>query len=318
MPAKRTRPSFLGSTATASCLPHYSTRDVTVTNLKLFSTALLLLLTVSLRAAEPFFFIQVTDPQLGMFSDNKDFAQETANLELAVATINRLHPAFVVVSGDVLNKPGDAAQTSEYHRIISRVNPAIPVYPVAGNHDIGNLPTPADIAVYTNHFGPDHYTFRHQGFIGIVLNSVVIHSPQQTTNQLIAQEDWLQAELKNARSNGARHVVIFAHHPWFLKTAQEPDEYFNIPGERRTRYLAWFREAGVKYLFSGHTHQDVVALDAGFEAIATGPVGKPLGKGKSGLRIVIVRDGEIEHQFYHFGELPNRVDLLAPKRSTAL
>jgi serine/threonine-protein phosphatase CPPED1 len=278
-------------------------------NLKVSGAALLLLVSASLPAAEPFFFIQVTDPQFGMFAENKDFAQETANFELAVATINRLHPAFVVVSGDVLNKPGDAAQINEYHRIISRVNPVIPVYPVVGNHDIGNVPTPADIAVYTNHFGPDHYTFQHQGFVGIVLNSVVIHSPQQTTNQLVSQERWLQAELKNARGNGARHVVIFAHHPWFLKTAAEPDEYFNIPSERRARYLAWFREAGVKYLFSGHTHQDLVARDAGFEAIATGPVGKPLGKGKSGLRIVIVRDGELEHRFYDFGELPNRIDL---------
>jgi len=278
-------------------------------NLKKPGAALLLLVSASLPAAEPFFFIQVTDPQFGMFSDNKDFAQETANFELAVATVNRLRPAFVVVSGDMLNKPGDAAQIAEYQRIIRRVNPAIPVYPVAGNHDIGSVPTPADIAVYTNHFGPDHYTFRHQGLVGIVLNSVVIHSPQQTTNQLVAQERWLQAELKNARGSGARHVVIFGHHPWFLKTAREPDEYFNVPGERRARYLAWFREAGVKYLFSGHYHRDLVARDAGFEAVATGPIGKPLGEGKSGLRIVIVRDADLEHRFYHFGELPNRIDL---------
>jgi len=278
-------------------------------NLKTSGAALLLLVAASLPAAEPFFFIQVTDPQFGMFTENKDFAQETANFELAVATINRLRPAFVVVSGDMLNKPGAAAQIAEYQRIIRRVNPAIPVYPVAGNHDIGNVPTPADIAAYTNHFGPDHYTFRHQGFVGIVLNSVVIHSPQQTPDELAAQERWLQAELQNARRNGARHVVIFGHHPWFLKTAQEPDEYFNIPGERRARYLGWFREAGVKYLISGHYHRDLVVRDAGFEAIVTGPVGRPLGEGKSGLRVVIVRDAGLEHRFYHFGEIPNHIDL---------
>ena len=39
--------------------------------------------------AEPFFFFQLSDPQFGMFTDNKDFAQETANFEFAVATINR-------------------------------------------------------------------------------------------------------------------------------------------------------------------------------------------------------------------------------------
>ena len=277
--------------------------------LRLLSMALALFVSASLPAAEPFFFIQLADPQLGMFADNKDFAQETANLEFAVATINRLHPAFVVISGDLVNKPGDSAQIREYDRIISRVNPAIPVYPVVGNHDIGNVPSPTDIAVYTNHFGPDHYRFQHQRFLGIVLNSVIIHSPQQTTNQLAEQERWLEAELKQAHLDNDRQIVIFAHHPWFLKTADEPDQYFNIPKERRTRYLDWFREAGVKCLFSGHYHQDAVARDANLEAVVTGPVGKPLGKCRSGLRLVIVRDTKIEHRYYDFGELPNRVDL---------
>ena len=61
-----------------------------------------------LHAAPPFFFIQLTDPQLGMFTDNKDFVQETANFEFAVAAVNRLKPAFVVITGDLVNKPGDA------------------------------------------------------------------------------------------------------------------------------------------------------------------------------------------------------------------
>jgi len=279
----------------------------------------LFLASVGLPAAEPFFFIQITDPQFGMFTENKEFAQETASLELAVATINRLHPAFVVMSGDVLNKPGDAAQTAEYHRIISRVTRGIPVYPVVGNHDIGNTPSPADIATYTNNFGPDHYTFRHERFVGIVLNSVIIYTPDRAKAQFAEQERWLQTELKAARDQKAQQIVIFAHHPWFLKKAKEADEYFNIPGDRRARYLGWFHDAGAKYLISGHYHQDLVASDAGFESIATGPVGKPLGKGKSGLRIVIVRDSGIEHRFYHFGELPNTVDLTTakPKRRAA-
>ncbi|HNQ87030.1 MAG TPA: metallophosphoesterase [Verrucomicrobiota bacterium] len=278
-------------------------------NTRSFAAALWLAAATSLSAAEPFFFIQLADPQLGMFSDNRDFAQETANLEFAVATINRLRPAFVVVSGDLVNKPGDTRQIREYRRIMKRVDHRIPVYPVAGNHDVGNAPAPADLATYTRRFGPDHYVFRHRGFTGIVLNSVVIHSPQQATNQLAEQEVWLRSELERVRDRGATHLVVFAHHPWFLKAADEPDEYFNIPGARRVRYLGWFREAGVRYLFSGHYHRNAVARDGDLEAVTTGPVGKPLGGGQSGLRIVIVRDSGLEHRFYPFGELPHRVDL---------
>jgi len=260
-------------------------------------------------AAEPFFFIQLSDPQLGMSTDNQDFAQETANFEFAVATVNRLRPAFVVITGDLVHQPGDAAQIAEYQRILRRVDSTIPVYNVAGNHDIENVPTPVRIAAYTNQFGPDHYTFRHGGFVGIVLDSGVIHSPQQTTNRLAAQERWLRAELEHAHRSRAQHIAIFAHHPWFLKVADEPDEYFNIPRERRAAYLTLFHEFGVKYLFSGHYHRNAVARDGDHEAVTTGPVGKPLGEGKSGLRVVIVRDDQIEHRYHDFGELPNRIDL---------
>ena len=264
-------------------------------------------------AAEPFFFIQLTDPQFGMFTGNKDFAQETANFEFAVATVNRLRPKFVVITGDLVNKPGDAAQIAEFKRIAAKVDPSIPVHNVAGNHDVENVPTPELIAAYTNGFGPDRYVFRHGGLVGLVLNSTVIHSPQKTTNEYAAQEQWLRTELERAREDAAQHIVIFQHHPWFLKTADEADEYFNIPKERRAPHLALFREFGVKYLFSGHYHRNAVARDGDLEAVTTGPVGQPLGGDKSGLRVVIVRDSGLEHRYYNFGELPAKIDLAPPK-----
>lgn len=264
-------------------------------------------------AAEPFFFIQLSDPQFGMFTGNKDFAQETANFEFAVATVNRLRPKFVVITGDLVNKPGDAAQIAEFKRIAAKVDASIPVYNVAGNHDVENVPTPEMIATYTNGFGPDRYAFWQRGFVGLVLNSSVIHSPQQTTNEYAAQEQWLRAELERSRQDGAQYIVVFQHHPWFLKSADEPDQYFNIPTERRAPHLALFREFGVKHLFSGHYHRNAVARDGDLEAVTTGPVGQPQGGDKSGLRVVIVRDGGLEHSYYHFGELPTHIDLGPPR-----
>ena len=261
------------------------------------------------RAADPFFFIQLSDPQFGMFANNKDFVQETANAEFAVASINRLKPAFVVITGDLVNKPGDSAQITEFHRIFGKIDRRIPVYNVVGNHDIENVPTPDTISTFTNSFGRDFYAFRHDGFVGIVLNSIVIHSPQQTTNHLQQQERWLRAELEHARDDGAQRIVVFQHHPWFLKTADEPDQYFNIPRERREHYLGIFREFGIKYLFSGHYHRNAVAREGDLEAVTTGPVGMPQGGDNSGMRIVIVRDNRLEHRYYHFGEIPNRIDL---------
>lgn len=266
----------------------------------------------SARAAEPFFFIQLSDPQFGMFTENTNFTQETANFEFAVATVNRLKPAFVIVTGDLVNRPGDTGQITEYRRILSKLDKSIPVYDVAGNHDVENVPTPESIAAYTNRFGPDYYTFRHGGFVGVVLNSSVIHSPQKALSHLETQERWLVAELEKARAEKARHIVVFQHHPWCLSSANETNQYFNIPIERRSRYFALFHKYGVNYAFCGHYHRNAFARDGKLEIVTTGPVGKPLGKDASGIRVAIVRDERIEHRYYEFGQIPNQIDLTPP------
>lgn len=279
----------------------------------LFLVAFLVALAGRISAASaPFFFVQLSDPQLGMFTDNRDFAQDAANFEFAVTAVNRLKPAFVVITGDLVNKPGDAAQIAEYRRIVARIDPSIPVYNIAGNHDVENVPTPQSLETYSRVFGPDRYTFTHSGLVGIVLNSSVIHSPDRTPEQLAEQEKWLRAELTKARASGARHIVVFQHHPWFIQNAGEADQYFNIPIARRAAYLALFREFGVRYLFCGHYHRNAEGRDGTLENITSGPVGKPLGGAKSGIRVAIVRDDRIEHRYYELGELPVKVEFDPP------
>jgi serine/threonine-protein phosphatase CPPED1 len=272
---------------------------------------LALLLAVSAGWAEekPFFFVQLADPQFGMFTNNRDFEQETANFEFVVATINRVKPAFVVVCGDLVHKPDDAAQIAEYKRIVAKVDPAVLVYDVAGNHDVENEPTPQSLAAYRAKFGRDYYSFRYGNMAGIVLNSSIIHSPQHVPNELEQQEVWLRAELERARSEGVRHLVIFQHHPWFLSEPGEKDQYFNIPLERRTRYLELFQQYGVTHVFAGHYHRNALGRDGSLEMVTSEPVGRPLGKDGSGIRVVTVRDSGIEHRYYELGFLPSRVVL---------
>ena len=173
-----------------------------------------------------------------------------------------------------------------------------------------NEPTPASVAAYVKHFGRDYFSFRSGSLAGIVLNSSLIHSPGKAPALYDAQAAWLREELARLRASDARHRVVFQHHPWFLREAAEPDEYFNIPLERRSLYLSLFREAGVKYLFSGHYHRNASGKAGDIEMITSGPVGMPLGQGThSGLRVVIVRDSGLTHRYYSFGELPNHIDL---------
>jgi 3',5'-cyclic AMP phosphodiesterase CpdA len=253
-------------------------------------------------------FVQLSDPQLGMFTADRDFAQETANFGFAIANINRWKPAFVVITGDLINKTGDPAQLKEYARLRATIAKDIPVYEMPGNHDVENAPTPATVAAYRAAHGPDHYAFTYQNLVGIVLDSTLIHTPDKAAAEAASQRAWLDAELARARRSGASHIVIFQHHPWFLENADEPDQYFNIPLVRRTPLLREFLDSGVTMLVSGHYHRSAVARDGSIEAVTTGPVGMPLGGARSGLRIFLVNGAELTHRYFEFGELPTTLD----------
>jgi hypothetical protein len=41
-------------------------------------------------------FIQMSDPQFGMYTKNANFEHETVNFEFAIVSANRLKPMFVV------------------------------------------------------------------------------------------------------------------------------------------------------------------------------------------------------------------------------
>ena len=255
-------------------------------------------------AQAPFFFLQASDPQFGMYTDNRDFAQETANWEFVIANANRLRPAFLVVTGDLTNKPRDAAQIAEYVRINSKLDKSIHLYSVAGNHDVGNDPTEDLLTAYRHSYGPDYYSFREGPVYGIVLDSSLLKSPERVPEEAAKQEAWLEQELVKARAASAM-PVIFQHIPFFLEQAEEPDQYFNIPLATRRRVLALLKKSGVHYVFAGHYHRNSHGKDGDLEMITTGPAGMPIGPDPSGLRIVEVKNGGLLQDYYSLGRLPN-------------
>ena len=111
-----------------------------------------------------FFFIQMSDTQLGMaatlggvdnpkraemldrglcpplFEETQGFAFETDHCEKAAAAVNRLRPAFVVVTGDLVQDPCDEEQVTEFRRFAGLFDDDIPVHLAPGNCDVGNTP----------------------------------------------------------------------------------------------------------------------------------------------------------------------------------
>jgi 3',5'-cyclic AMP phosphodiesterase CpdA len=68
-----------------------------------------------------------------------------------------------------------------------------------------------------------------------------------------AQWDFVEAQLVAARAAQQKPVFVM-HHPPFITTEDEPDQYFNWPAVPRARLLALAREHGVRLFLCGHTH----------------------------------------------------------------
>lgn len=254
-----------------------------------------------------FYFIQMSDPQFGMFNENKSFEKETLNFRKAITEANRLKPAFVVVTGDLINLAFDTAQIAEYKKVSQELDPNIPLYNAAGNHDVGNTPNPENIATYRKEFGADYYTFNYQSMLGIVLNSVYLHSPQNVPSQAQEQEKWLLKTLEEARNKRYIHIIVFLHHPFFLKQPDEADEYFNIPKSTRKKYMDIFKANSIRYVFAGHYHRNAFGMDGDIEMVTTGPVGKPLGNDISGFSIISINGTKITHRYYSLDSIPVRI-----------
>lgn len=261
------------------------------------------------RWTGPFFFVQAADPQFGMM----DPEQERKNAERAVEHINRLKPKFAILCGDLVNPPpgqkGYEEKVTEFKRIFGKVDPAIPLLLVPGNHDVGNKPTPESLKTYRRDFGEDYYAFWAAGVRGIVLNSTLYHDPSGAPEAQARQEEWLARRIEEATREKPRHLLVFQHHAWFLNRPDEKDGYFNLPLARRGPALAAFKDAGVRAVFAGHYHGNAHGRDGDLEMITTGPIGKPLRKDPSGLRIVEVYEDRLRHAYYGLDEVPASVEL---------
>jgi 3',5'-cyclic AMP phosphodiesterase CpdA len=256
-----------------------------------------------------FFFIQMADTQFGFFEDNRSFEKETINFEKAIAAANRLKPEFVVVCGDLVNKPGDDKQVAEYKRIASKLAPAVRLYNVAGNHDVENIPNPASLKYYRENFGRDYYSFEAGHLVGIVLNSSLMRDGDSAKAEAVEQDRWLKAELEKAGTSKEKMIMIFQHHSYFLENPDEKDGYFNFPGPKRRQYLELFHQYDVKFIFAGHYHRNANGRDGDLQMVTTGPVGRPLGLDPSGFRIVTVDSGIVKHKYYSLDNLPEMVEV---------
>ncbi len=267
---------------------------------------------------DPFFFIQLSDPQLGLMaatgrvSPEVGLAPEVALFEQAIEETNHLKPDFVVVTGDMGQTNMDPVEIAEVKRIAEGLDPTIPIHWAPGNRDTtfdGDTAVPELLDRYRAEFGPDYYGFTHKGVGFIVLSSSVIYDPSEVTGEWEDQLAFVEAELAASVQRGDKMRVVFSHHPLFTTHPDDEDSRLHLPTARREPLLDLFRTHCVSAVFSGHLHRNKYAQDGDMAMVITSAVGVQMGDDGSGYRVVKVHQDRIEHDYYPFGSGPERVDL---------
>ncbi len=265
-------------------------------------------------SAMPFFFIQLSDPQFGLFeargaAPGDGTFPETALYETAISAANRLRPAFVIVTGDLVQDSNSDEQHAELMRITGQLDNDIPIYFTTGNCDVGNTPTAESLRIYRSKFGDENYSFDAGGSHFVVLNSSVCLDPSEVPEEWDSLVKFLRNDL-DAHSADSHRTIVFMHHPLFSKSADEPDDgMMIIPRERRRIILDLLRKHKTSGVFAGHWHRNNYAADGDMLMVISGPVGFPLGDDPSGLRIVKIYDDRVDHQYFGMDDVPISVDL---------
>lgn len=238
--------------------------------------------------------------KVAMVPEVEGFEWDAARYREAIAAANRERPAFVVLGGDMVEDQSDPDQLAELMSITSELDPSVPMRWVAGNHDAagdGVVPSPQSVEWYRSTFGPDAYSFDHGDAAFVVVDSTVLQHPEKVPGEPDRSLAQLEESLSGARRRGARHIVVFSHHPPFLEHPDEPDSYWNLPSGTRRRVVDILHRHGVRLVLSGHLHRNNTASDGGLSVVASGAVGFPLGDDPPGYRSVTVGPDGIEHSY---------------------
>jgi len=196
----------------------------------------------------PFVFVQLCDTQLGMGG----YKHDIKTFKQAVSQINSIKPDFVIICGDLVNDASDSSYV-DFNKIRSKFN--MPSYCAPGNHDVGNIPNDSTLSFYRNTIGKDYYSFENKGYAFVVTNSQLWK--ESVKNESKKHDDWFKKTIDSIKVTN-QSIFVAGHYPLFLKTADEDEEYFNLPLAKRKELLNSFTKNKVVAYLSGHAHKPLI------------------------------------------------------------
>lgn len=183
-----------------------------------------------------------------------------AGLSLALDSVNRLKPDFILTGGDlIMDALGQAYGRADslynlYNEVIKKAE--CRVYNTMGNHEIygiysgsGADPSHPEFGekMFETRFGNSYYSFGFSGWKFFILNSVEDGGNDRYTGLIdSAQVEWIKSELNNTPAETP--IVISTHIPLITAYSQK----YEGSTVANTSTLVVYNSKDILDLFSGH------------------------------------------------------------------
>lgn len=258
------------------------------------------------KDSKQFTFVQITDIHLDALEEHRIF------FEKALSEINKINPAFIIVTGDLVFAAESAtiSQAKEWYNIYSDSieNLDVPVFNMVGNHDVAGICYKKDISsepgynkeMYQDYFGPTYYSFDWGSYHCIVLDPNEFLDGSQFYRIPDYQVEWLRKDLSYTQGEP---LLVFFHEP-------------TISWENRADVLNLLNQHSTK-MFSGHWHMDILVDSQGIPEQVTGALcgewwrGDCVDGSLCGYRIVQVEGNNI-FSFYKEIGADRQINIITP------
>jgi len=161
-------------------------------------------------------------------------------------------PAFMVMNGDFVWRPGIWNHRFFLNRMLTEIKPAFPVFLVPGNHEISDYGNPGDPGMenterqvtrqfYEGLYGPRNCDFVYNNCLFILCDG----NDRSPENYL----DYLR-EVLLKKATGKKYIFVFIHYP--PKGLDASIKKACLPNEQE--FFALMEQYKVSYCFFGHHH----------------------------------------------------------------
>jgi len=256
---------------------------------------------------------------------------------IAIDSVNRLNPDFVLTGGDLVFDVmrGNQKRSDSLFNLYKKLSAdfKMPVYNCIGNHELFGIYEESDVdsthpdykwGMYERHLGKSWYSFTHKGWKFFVLNSIDVNNKKEYRG-VIGQEQmkWIKEEL--AKTDTSMPIVITVHIPLMSTFHQfyppsgngrSPEGIFI---SNRKEVFEAFSKHNLRLILQGHLHwQEDIQVFGKTRIITGGAVSGFSWKGKryteEGFMLFSIQGENVTWRYVDYGwEVPSSTPGLTGK-----